>query len=52
VGSRQDQLDMIRTLELGGLKPVIDARYPLEGIAEAFHRLESRRHFGKICLEM
>jgi NADPH:quinone reductase-like Zn-dependent oxidoreductase len=52
VGSRQEQLDMIRALDAGALRPVIDARYPLEGIVEAFRHMESRRHFGKICLEM
>jgi NADPH:quinone reductase-like Zn-dependent oxidoreductase len=52
VGSRRDQLDMITALEAGGPKPIIDGCYPLEDIGEAFRRLESQRHFGKICLEM
>ncbi|WP_430384204.1 zinc-binding dehydrogenase [Archangium violaceum] len=33
------------------IKPVIDLSFPLEGIADAFRRQESGRHFGKICLE-
>jgi len=32
-------------------KPVIDSRYALEDIANAFRHQESGRHFGKICLE-
>lgn len=51
VGSRRDQLDMIRGIEAGGLRPVIDRSFPLDEIADAFRHEESGRHFGKICLE-
>ncbi|EPX55970.1 Alcohol dehydrogenase [Cystobacter fuscus DSM 2262] len=51
VGSREQQLAMIRAIEANGIKPVIDSSFPLEGIADAFRRQESGRHFGKICLE-
>lgn len=51
VGSRAQQLDMIRAIEAGGLRPVIDKTFPLEAIAEAFRHEESGRHFGKIGLE-
>ncbi|WP_395803641.1 zinc-binding dehydrogenase [Archangium minus] len=51
VGSREHQLAMIRAIEANGIKPVIDSSFPLEGIADAFRRQESGRHFGKICLE-
>jgi NADPH:quinone reductase-like Zn-dependent oxidoreductase len=51
VGSRKDQIDMNRAIAMNGLKPVIDSRFPLEGIADAFRHQESQKHFGKICLE-
>ncbi|MGE0828368.1 MAG: NAD(P)-dependent alcohol dehydrogenase [Hyphomonadaceae bacterium] len=52
VGSRQDQLDMIRAIEANGVKPVIDSDFPLDEIAGAFAHQMSQRHFGKICLSI
>ena len=52
VGSRQHQLDMVRAIEAIGLRPVIDSRFPLEQLADAFRHQESGRHFGKIVVEM
>jgi len=52
VGNRRHQLDMIRAVEANGMRPVIDAAYPLEDIVAAFRHQESNRHIGKICLEM
>ncbi|GAA5175733.1 MULTISPECIES: zinc-dependent alcohol dehydrogenase family protein [Halomonadaceae] len=51
VGSRQDQIEMIRGIEVSGLRPVIDRRFRLDEIADAFRHQEGQRHFGKICLE-
>lgn len=51
VGSREQQQDMVRALDLFGWKPVIDSHYPLERMADAFLHQRSARHFGKICLE-
>lgn len=51
VGSREQQMAMIRAIEATGIRPVIDSRYPLEGLADAFRHQESGRHFGKICVE-
>ena len=51
VGSHEHQLAMIRAIEANGIRPVIDSSYPLEGLADAFRHQESRRHFGKICVE-
>lgn len=51
VGSRANQEDMVRGIEAGGVRPVIDKTFPLEAIADAFRHEESGRHFGKICLE-
>jgi len=52
VGSRRQQIDMIRAIDASGLKPVIDRVFPLEEIVAAFRHQESNKHFGKICLEM
>ncbi|WP_110690559.1 zinc-dependent alcohol dehydrogenase family protein [Salinicola endophyticus] len=51
VGSRRDQIEMIRALEVTGLKPIIDRSFGLGEIADAFRYQESGKHFGKICLE-
>ncbi|MEC9481835.1 MAG: NAD(P)-dependent alcohol dehydrogenase, partial [Halomonas sp.] len=51
VGSRTHQQEMIRGLEVGGLRPVIDRSFALDEIADAFRHEESGKHFGKICLE-
>lgn len=52
VGSRRHQLDMIRAIEIGGLRPVIDSHYPLTEIVQAFRHQESGTHFGKIVLDI
>lgn len=51
VGSREQQVAMIRAIEAAGIRPVIDSSFPLERIADAFQHQASGRHFGKICLE-
>jgi NADPH:quinone reductase-like Zn-dependent oxidoreductase len=51
VGSRTQQQDMVRGLNTTGIRPVIDRRFALADLAEAFRYEESNRHFGKICLE-
>ncbi|MEE4300603.1 MAG: NAD(P)-dependent alcohol dehydrogenase [Pseudomonadales bacterium] len=52
VGSRAQQLDMIRAVEANGIEPVIDSTFPLEGLADAFRHQASQKHFGKICVEL
>lgn len=51
VGSREQQIAMIRAIEANGIRPVIDSSFPLEALADAFRHQESARHFGKICVE-
>jgi len=51
VGSRADQHDMVRALEVMGIEPVIDRCFAFDDIADAFRFEEAGRHFGKICLE-
>ena len=52
VGSRRDQTDMVRAIDAGGIKPVIDRVFPLASLAEAFRHLKGGGHFGKICVEV
>jgi NADPH:quinone reductase-like Zn-dependent oxidoreductase len=52
VGSRRDQIDMVRAIEANGIKPVIDRSFPLEALAEAFTYLRAGRHFGKVCIDI
>jgi len=51
VASRQSQEEMVRAIELSGLKPVIDKRFELASLADAFRYQESGAHFGKIVVE-
>jgi NADPH:quinone reductase-like Zn-dependent oxidoreductase len=50
VGSRQQQIEMVRGLEATGIKPIIDSTFPLAEIAKAFAHEASGAHLGKICL--
>lgn len=51
VGSRQQQLDMVKAVETGGLHPVIDSVHSFHDLPEAFGALKEQRHFGKIAIE-
>ena len=51
VGSRQHQQDLVRALNVLPIRPVIDKRFPLVELAEAFRLQQAGGHFGKICLE-
>ncbi|MCS2609603.1 zinc-dependent alcohol dehydrogenase family protein [Halomonas dongshanensis] len=50
VGSRRDQVEMIRAIEASNLRPIIDREFGLTEIADAFRHQASGHHFGKICL--
>lgn len=52
VGSTRDFADMLQAVAANGIKPVIDATFPLEQAREAFSYLESGGHFGKIVIEL
>ncbi len=51
VGSRRQQLDMVRAIEACGLRPVIDSVHAFEALGQAFTSLEAQRHFGKIAID-
>ncbi|MEO0347589.1 MAG: NAD(P)-dependent alcohol dehydrogenase [Pseudomonadota bacterium] len=51
VGSHEMQRRMVRGIDVAGLKPVIDNRFPLEALGEAFAYQISGAHFGKIVVK-
>jgi NADPH:quinone reductase-like Zn-dependent oxidoreductase len=51
VGSRREQQDFVRALDASTIRPVIDRRFPLEQLADAFRFEMSGSHFGKIGIE-
>jgi len=52
VGSRRDQIDMVRAIEASGVRPVIDRRFALEQLGEAFRHLQAGGHVGKIVIDI
>lgn len=48
VGSRAQQQDMVRAIEAGDMRPVIDTTFALDQLADAFRHQAAGRHFGKI----
>uniref|UniRef100_UPI0025D2F545 zinc-binding dehydrogenase n=1 Tax=uncultured Nevskia sp. TaxID=228950 RepID=UPI0025D2F545 len=52
VGSRAMQLRMVEAIEKSGMKPIIDARFPLSKMADAFRYQLSGQHFGKIVIDI
>jgi NADPH:quinone reductase-like Zn-dependent oxidoreductase len=51
VGSRSHQQDFVRALDHAAIRPVVDRRFPLEALADAFRFEMSAGHFGKIGIE-
>jgi NADPH:quinone reductase-like Zn-dependent oxidoreductase len=50
VGSRRQQVEMVRGIEAIGLKPVVDRSFALDQLADAFRYQETGSHFGKIVI--
>jgi NADPH:quinone reductase-like Zn-dependent oxidoreductase len=51
VGPRRALEDLVRAIDLHGIKPVIDAVYPYTDALQAFAHLQ-RGAFGKIVIEV
>jgi NADPH:quinone reductase-like Zn-dependent oxidoreductase len=52
VGSREHFESMTRAIEATGIKPVIDKRFPLAEIRDAFECMKAGAHFGKIVVTL
>lgn len=50
VGSRAMFADMLDAFTTANLKPVIDSVFPFDQAPDAFRRIESGQHFGKIVI--
>jgi NADPH:quinone reductase-like Zn-dependent oxidoreductase len=51
VGNRRQQQEFVRALDGSKTRPVVDRRFPLEQLADAFQFEMSGGHFGKIGVE-
>jgi NADPH:quinone reductase-like Zn-dependent oxidoreductase len=52
VGSRCDQIGLIRAIESNHIKPVIDRTFPLEELGNALRYQQAGSHFGKVCIDI
>jgi NADPH:quinone reductase-like Zn-dependent oxidoreductase len=52
IGSRADQEDMIRAIQVNQLQPVLDRSFRLEEIGAAFEYYQTQSHFGKVGLDI
>jgi NADPH:quinone reductase-like Zn-dependent oxidoreductase len=52
VGSRAQQLAMIKGIEANGIKPVISDHFPLANLGDAFKHQAANLHFGKIVVDI
>ena len=52
VGSRTQQLAMIKGIEANGIKPIISDHFPLPQLADAFRHQAANAHFGKIVVDI
>jgi NADPH:quinone reductase-like Zn-dependent oxidoreductase len=52
VGSRQMFLEMNRAIAAHRIRPVIDERFAFADAREAYHRMRSGRHFGKLVIDV
>ena len=52
MGTKNELLEALKFFAKGKLLPIVDKVFPLSEAAEAQRRMESRKHFGKIVLEI
>ena len=50
MGSRRDLEDMLRFVDVNGIKPVIDSVHGFDKVADAFRHFGSRGHIGKVVI--
>lgn len=52
LGSAADIHQMLRAVEVGGLRPVVDEVFPLEAVQEATKKMEAGKQLGKLVLKV
>ncbi len=50
MGNRSEFNRVVRLVEKGTLTPIIDSVFPLDGLADAHRRVDSRQFFGKVVV--
>ncbi len=50
VGSRADQIALVRAIEASQIKPVIDCSFALADLGDAFRYMAAGKHFGKVAI--
>ena len=50
MGNKSDMVDVVRLINQGKLRPVVDETFPLEDARKAHERMEDRNLFGKLVL--
>jgi NADPH:quinone reductase-like Zn-dependent oxidoreductase len=51
-GSRAMLASLVRAVEVGGMKPVIDREFPFSEAAKAYAYLKSGKHLGKVMIRL
>jgi len=52
LGSTADMHQMLRAVEVGGLRPVVDEVFPLEAVQAATKKMEAGKQLGKLVLKV
>lgn len=52
VGSKREQEDMIRAIEVNDIRPMISDSFPLDQLKDAFELQAAQKHFGKIVVTL
>ncbi len=52
MGTKQELIEVLKFFQSGELKPIVDKVFPLAQAADAQRRMEERKNFGKIILEI
>jgi NADPH:quinone reductase-like Zn-dependent oxidoreductase len=52
MGGKAELLEVLKFVESGRLRPVVDKVFPLAETTQAFERLRASQHFGKIVVEV
>ncbi|MBI2183655.1 MAG: zinc-binding dehydrogenase [Thaumarchaeota archaeon] len=52
MGTKGDLVDVLRLVDRGALRPVVDSVFPLERAVDAHRRLEAGESFGKVVLTL
>lgn len=52
IGSRERFVELLGQMEAAEMRPVIDRVYPFEDFRQAYERLQSGQHMGKVVIKM